>query len=213
MNLYKEEPLHVVADIETGLIYAPAPSGACATALTLGLVNSAAYSFPTQLPLRKDEWDGCDFENGLYQLLKVSEVRPFPKDLIRQDLLNRKYLAKLRATFIYGLEVHFQRELEHVAEYMPDNLVPFIYHELADCDPRAGTYTSAIEEYAALQGIDPEVAYQELRMKLQSSGMAKLRNYALYEKYMMQMNSCTTRKQLREVFEAALGGPTHGGGI
>jgi hypothetical protein len=125
----------------------------------------------------------------------------------------RRHLAKLRITFLYGLEVNFQRELDHAAEYMPDHLVSFIYDELADCDPRAGRYTKAIEEYAALQDITVEVAYQELRMKLQSKGMAKLRNYALYQKYMMQMNSCTTREQLNKVFEEALGWRAQGAGI
>src|SRR6266480_6076131 len=204
MNIYKEEPLHIVADLETGLIYAPVPSGSCATALTLGLMNSAAFSFPVQMPLRKDEWDACDFENDLYQLLQASEVRPFPKNLVRQDLMRRKSLAKLRATYLYGLEIHFQRELHRIAEYMPDDLVSFVHNELNHCDPGNGKYTKAIEEYAALQEIDVDVAYQELRMKLQSNGMVKLRNYALYEKYMMQMNSCVTRGQLNAVLDAVL---------
>jgi hypothetical protein len=84
MNIYREEPLHVVTDLETGLIYAPVPTGTCATALTLGLINSAAFSFPTQLPLRKDEWDACDFDNELYQLLTASRSGRFPGDLIRR---------------------------------------------------------------------------------------------------------------------------------
>jgi hypothetical protein len=213
MKIYKEEALHIVADLETGLVYIPAPSANCATALTYGLINSGSFSFPIQLPVRKKEWDDCDFHNDLYQMLKTSQVRPFPKELVREDLLKRRALAKMRAVFLYSLEVHFQRQLHRIAEYMPDDLSPFIYDELNRCDPSQGKYTNAIEEYASLHEIGADAAYDELRMKLQSNGIAKFRNYARYEKYMMQMNKCVTRQQLNAVLDTALGNKTFAAGM
>jgi hypothetical protein len=206
MNIYREDSLHLVADNETGLVYANARSATAATAVTLGILNSYTISLPVELLHRKCEWDAYDFNKNLYQATGRTTFREFPQELVTDDLLERRKLARRRGSYIYCLEVYCRNELNRVSEYMPEQLAAFVHDELNRCDPAANVYTKSIEEYAALQDIEPAVAYQELQLKLQSSGVVRLRNYALQQKFMMSLNACQSKKELdeviTEVFEA-----------
>lgn len=202
MRAFKEEPIYLVADMETGLVLTRVSSASCASAVTSGLLNTMSLSLPTQLSHRRHEWDACNFNRDLYQILK-GVVTPFPEDLIREDLLKRREISKIRGAYIYSLEIYCQQALTRIANYMPTDLYPFIQNELRICDHEHGIYTQAIEEYAALQEIEPSVAFMELQLQLQSSGIVKFRNYALYEKYIIKMNSCETREELEKVHDQA----------
>lgn len=203
MRTFKEDPIYIVADIETGLVLTRVSSANCASALTLGLLNSTSISLPTQLSHRRNEWDAYDFNKGLFQVSQGYLIAPYPEELLREDLLKKREVAKIRGAFIYSLEVYCMQELTRIASYMPENLMVFIQQELSQCDPEKNIFTKAIEEYAALQEIEASVAYHELQLQLQSSGVVKLRNYAIYEKFMMKMNSCYTREELQVVHEQA----------
>jgi len=203
MNTYEEQPLYLVSDIETSLVYAQVPSPAAAAAVTLGILNSYSYSLPIHLPNRKTEWDAYDFNKDLYQTLPKFKFRKFPKELIRDDLLKKRKLARLRGYHFYCMEVYCEGALGRVAEYMPDELAAFMYSELAKCEPSRNVFTRPIEEYAALQEIDVGVAYQELQQRLHTRGEIELRNYAIHQKYVMKMNLCQTKRELNRVLQQA----------
>jgi len=203
MNIYKERPLYLVADNETGLVYGRFPSATTATAVTFGILNSYSFSLPIQLPHRKTEWDAYDFNKNLYQAERRRRFKfcEFPKELIRDDLLKKRELARLRGFYIHCLEVYCAAQLHRVAEYMPDQLAAFVHSELANCDPSKNIFTRSIEEYAALQEITVDFAYQELQLKLHSTGAVKLRNYAIQQQYMTKMNFCETSQALNDVMQ------------
>ena len=203
-KLNKREFTHLVVDIETGLILIGVASASCASAVTLGLLNSMQFSLPVQFLEKRGNRNRFDFNKDLYQLILGVEIRRFPKRLARKGLMRKRRLAKLRAEYISALEIYFEQELHRVAEYMPEHLAAYIHSELDYCDPARSHFTRPIEEYAALQEIEVQAAYQELQLKLQSSGMVRLRNYALYEKYMMRMNTCESAPELDAVLKDAL---------
>ncbi len=204
LKLSKKEFIHLVVDTETGLILTSVDSASCASALPLGLLNSVAFSLPRQFLGKKRGRNGFDFDKDLYQLIVGIEISRFPKKLMRDDLKRNRKLARMRGEHIYALELYFEGELHRIAEYMPEHLVSYIQSELDKCNPAQNCFTRPVEEYAALQEIDVNVAYQELQLKLQSNGMVRLRNYALFEKYMMVMNTCEDEKELDAVLKIAL---------
>lgn len=208
MNNYLQQPIYLVIDHETGLVYARVPSASAATTVTLGILNSYCFSLPVQLPHRNKEWDEFDFNQNLYQREREYKFRDFPKDLTRKDLLEKRQLARQRGYYIYCLEAYCSAQLNRITEYMPPDLTSFIYQELQNCDSDKGAFTAPIEEYAALQDVEPSVAYQELKLKMHSAGAVKLRNFALQQKYAMKLNRCETRNDmdaiLKEAFDAII---------
>lgn len=204
MRTYKEEPIYLVIDQETKLVYARAPSAACATSLSLGLLNSNAFSLPSQLAHRRDEWDDCNFNRSLFRMTSSGfTFEPvLPETLPAQQLKNRE-IALIRSAFLYSLEIYCAGELTRIASYMPQDLVPFIYQELNDSDPDRDAYAQGIEEYAAIQKISCAAAYMELKTKLHASGIVKLRNHAIYEKFAQEMTRCKNKTELEVVHNQA----------
>jgi hypothetical protein len=120
--------------------------------------------------------------------------------LLREDLLRNRRLAAQRSRYLRSLEVYCRDHLARSGEYLPDNLTAFLHDELRSCDPSNGVFARSIEEYAEVSEIDPAAAYQELRLKLRSSGIVSLRTYAQHQKFMMKMNACESRDDLMKVF-------------
>jgi hypothetical protein len=204
MNVFKEDSVYLVADDETRLVYARVRSASVASAVTLGILNSFVLRLPVEIPHLKKQWDEYDFDKELYQAefstaTGVSFAK-FPPELIREDLLKNRRLASKRGYYLHGLEVHCRDQLARTAEYMPDNLAAFLHDELRDCDPAHNAFARSIQEYAELSDIEPAAAWQELRLKLKSSGLVSLRTYALQQKFMMKMNACETEQDLDKVF-------------
>lgn len=153
-------------------------------------------------------WARYDYGKGLYRVISDDAIDRFPARLMRKDLRRKKELAKIRGEYVYFLEIYFEGEMHRIAEYMPEHLAAFLHDELNHGDPGRGTYAGTIEEYAAIQEVDAGTAYRELRLKLQSSGIARMRNYALHNKFMMEVNRCETTEELEavraRVFEATV---------
>jgi hypothetical protein len=204
MNVFKEDSVYLVADDETRLVYARAPSASVATGVTLGILNSFVLRLPVEIPHLKNTWDAYDFDKDLYQAEFSSEIgvrfARFPDELLRADLLKNRKLASRRACYLHALEVHCRDQLARIAEFVPDNLTAFLHDELRNCNPSKNVFARSIEEYAALSEIEPAAACQELQLKLKSSGLVSLRTYALQQKFMMKMNACETEQDLDKVF-------------
>ena len=203
MNVFKEDSIYLVLDDETRLVYARVPSASVANAVTLGILNSCVLMMPVELPHLRDQWDAYDFGKDLYQeelaIGRGPRFRKFPEELIREDLLRNRELVAKRAAYIHGLEIRCKSLLVRVMEYMPENLSAFLHDELRNCEPSSNLFAKSIEEYADLSGIDPAAAYQELQLKLRSSGLVSLRAYALQQKFVMKVNACETEQDFAKV--------------
>jgi hypothetical protein len=204
VNAFKNSSIYLVTDDETKLVYARVASASVAAAVTLGILNSVVLALPVGIPHLKGRWDEHDFDKDLYKadFSPGSGLRfqKFPPELIRDDLLRNRKLAARRGYYIHSLEIRCEDQLARTAEYMPDNLAAFLHDELRDCDASRNVFATSIQEYADLSGIDPQAAFQELRLKLKSSGLVSLRTYALQQKFMMKMNACETEEEFGKVF-------------
>jgi hypothetical protein len=194
----------LVADDETMLVYARAPSASVACAVTLGILNSRVITLPVPIPNLSARWDDCDFANELYQAQPPRgspwHFVKFPPSLMREDLLRNRGLALKRAYHLHCLEVYCRNHLAHMTEYMPDNVAAYLREELCGCDLSSGRFAKSIEEYAEISGIDPAAACQELRLKLDSLALVGLRTYAQHQKFMLKMNGCETDAEFTGVF-------------
>lgn len=204
MRNYKEDPIYLVMDLETKLVYVRAPSAACATSLSLGLLNSSAFSLPSQLAHRRDEWDDCNFNRNLFRMTSSGfQFEPVLAESLPEQQLRNRELALIRSAFLYSLEIYCAGELTRIASYMPQDLVPFLYEELNGSDPDRDAYAQGIEEYAAIHQISCAAAYMELKMKLHASGIVKLRNHAIYEKFALEMTRSQSKAELEAVHNQA----------
>jgi len=204
VNASGGEAIYLVVDWETRLVYARAPSASVATAMTLGILNSQVLALPADISHLKDKWDEYDFGRDLYRFEYTSAAGyrfpEFPKERLHEDLLRKHEVASKRCRYLHRLETYCRNHLALTAEWVPDNLSAFLHDELRTCDPAGGVFARSIQEYAELSAIEPAAAYQELQLKLTSSGLVSLRTYALQQKYMMKLNACQAEQDFEGVF-------------
>lgn len=203
MNV-KEDSIYLVVDWETRLVYARVASASVATAMTLGILNSHVLALPADIPHLKDKWDEYDFGKKPYRFEYTSaegyRFLEFPEERLHEDLLRKHGVASKRGHYLHSLETYCRNHLALTAEYVPDNLTAFLHDELRSCAPSENVFARSVQEYAQLSEIEPAAAYQELQLKLKSSGLVSLRNYALQQKYMMKLNACETEQEFDNVF-------------
>ena len=80
-----------------------------------------------------------------------------------------------------------------------DNFETEVYTQLGLCSPGNKQFTPMIEEYAYILGVDPEIAYKELKLKSDGERMLKFRITALAEKWKLKINSLSMSTELEQV--------------
>lgn len=204
MEALEDRCTYLVIDDETRLVYAKAPSATVAAAVALGILNSTVITLPTAIPHLARKWAALDFAKDLYRVeFRRGEgwaFAPFPAEMAREDLLRNHALAAKRAYHQQALEVYCRSQLARVSTYLPENLSAFLHDELRACDPARGRFAQAIEEYAEISDLEPLAAYDELRFRLGSSGLVRLRTYAQQQRFMTELNGCESDDDYAAVF-------------
>jgi hypothetical protein len=198
------EDIHIVVDLLTGGVLCRARSAANAHAVSLGFVNAIPAILPTSVP-----WDvarvppTADFNDLTqnYQYAKNVFVTALPQHLITKEWLDRRTLAIARADALWAWEVCCKKYLAERSfdYYFPGAMDAYLGEQLRACDPKTNTYTPAIIEWATISQVEPETAYQELKLRHDSLGLRLLRNHALYFRYVRILNSIDTPHMLKDV--------------
>lgn len=197
------EDLYLVFDCKTKGVLCIARTASVANSVSLGFINSLSDMLPTSIPLRAQKLAHLDLKRDI---LKVNRgnLEPLEDHLRTPEFLEQRRVAGLRERFIYGLEAHLRRfTLRSYLDFDP-RVMTSLLDQLNRSDPESGDYALGIREYAAIQDIDPAVAYQEIRLVVDTNDLIKIRGWALYNKYVNKFNQCSTEQQCQAVFDQAI---------
>jgi hypothetical protein len=193
----------VIIEMGHGSVLCKSRTVSSANATVKGLFNTTARMVPTQLAQFAHVKE-LDFDNKFIIMNIRGEVKDLPEHLITPEYLDLKKLAKLRNDFLWSLETRLQEGIWRLHDFYEPTLEAFLISELANCNPETNEYTDALYEYASVSDIDVATVYQELKMKTRTSGLIRLRNRAIYDKYVRIMNTANTREELVNVMKDAL---------
>lgn len=142
-------------------------------------------SFPLFSEIWPRQYSAYNFEDEML-FLSPQDRRfyPMPTNLVTEHFLARRKVAAAKATYIRGLQLLCQAARDTTTLGVPDVIYSDLEAELRNSDSAKGIYTPAIEEYAALLNVSPEACVHELRMKVESGRLIRIRNLAIYQKYL-----------------------------
>jgi hypothetical protein len=185
-------------------ILCKARSVASANATAKGMFNTTVRMIPMQLN-QFSHIKEIDFDNRYINInMSGTVINDLATHLITPEYLEIKRLARLRSEFLWALEVRLHEGIWRLHDYYEPKLEAFLLSELTKCNPATNEYTDALHEYAAISEVDVATIYQELDMKTRTAGLIRLRNKALYDKYVRIMNTANTRDEMLIILHNAL---------
>jgi hypothetical protein len=202
MNLQDDVVALLVETNHNSVLY-KCKSFTSGNATARGLLNTAVRFIPVKL-LRYSSLKTIDWAKEFYTMDIKGTIEPMPEYLITDDYLKLKYIASVRAECLWALELYLQEGISRVIDYYDDNLSAFLVAELNKCNPAEDYYTDAIHEYADIAEIEPKYVYQEMSMTVNTAGLVRLRNKAIYDKYVIKFGSANSREECDELIKQAL---------
>ena len=79
----------------------------------------------------------------------------------------------------------------------------YLAYEMGKCRPKQKKFSIAVREYAEISGIAYDVAFQELRMHLDSDSSFALRTFAYFQKFSQMVNQEVALDEMEAVLLAA----------
>jgi hypothetical protein len=195
--------LNLVVDLSNGVVLTAAKSASSARAVSKGIDNTNVVTLPNILPWRKKEYDIYDFRKDDLVWAVGGKIDLMPSHLKTKEVYAKKELATLREIYLHALEVFFQMYLTRTIDNYDQGLDGYITNELEQCNPLADYYTYAIQEYARITGVHPSTAYNEFKLRYETQSLARIRNFALYTKWVDIMNECVDKEQLQKALKDA----------
>ena len=176
----------VIDKLNGGVLYS-APTLANASNVSAGILSTAII----QIPLYREHFSSLkkfDFDNEMLHASKERNIKPLPEKDVTEDFLERRRVAKIRGKYLLGVELVCLLGREKSLFHYPEEISAELEIELNKCRLQDGYFSQAIKEYATVQEIEPEVAYEELRFLVDGARVEKIRNFAFYQKYIRLMN-------------------------
>jgi len=112
-----------------------------------------------------------------------------------QDVKDIIDLAKIRKEFLTKFYQNLMSIQKRYCLTTDLNFMNSLGHELAQ-----GSKNYLVKEYAKINSIEPEVAYNELKMKHESYMLYSMRLYAAYEHLKQQINRSKNYKECQDAF-------------
>ncbi|CAN5460844.1 hypothetical protein BH10BDE1_BH10BDE1_08030 [soil metagenome] len=173
----------LIIDLHNGGILHHARSREVMVALLEGIGDAIAYqTFHDLMPARYKDFD---FSNDLLFLSPLDrELHLMPESLVTPAFEKRRDLAKDKARQIFKLQMICEAARDTISLGVPAEIYADIEFELGRCRPDDSHFTPAIHDYASNVGCSPASAFDELRMRSDSARIQRIRNYAIYRKFL-----------------------------
>ena len=170
----------------------------CAQAVVQGILNSdIRIVFHSNI----DDHSLIDF-NKKYKKNNTAEGRiestDTPPDKNILDLIK---LAEIRSKYLHKLELKTLAYIQRFQGLYDETTLYYIGSALSLSNPDLNKFDLAILEYANMLNIDPKSAYNDLKMKFDSYKMLKIKSYASYEKYKIQINNYTNKNDIKNIYK------------
>jgi hypothetical protein len=197
--------LNLVVDYQTNAVLAFPVNTSTAVHVSAGILNTFNTTIPVELALVKNRISAFNLTTDLLQLTNekddegnVKYLRHLPEHLVTEDIKSKRALAKLRSKYIYYQEVYYRKYLNR-SIYTPNHtILPYLLHELDQCDSASETYSDGIKEYSQILGIPEKDAYDELTILTESAAIVKMRYFAWYIKNVSELNKLYTEEDMSE---------------
>ena len=155
-----------------------------AIALMSAFPDTTVIQIPFELA-SYERYTDYDFQNKLWHVSLVDRiVTPLSETLVTADFRNRRTQALRKIPMIRNLQIICQMTRLRASFGFPDIISSDLSEEISLSNPETGHFSLGVHEYAAIREIDLRTAYTELKMKVESSRILRIRNFAIYEKYL-----------------------------
>jgi hypothetical protein len=132
----------------------------------------------------------------------ATEVIPMLDKLVTDEWLAKRRLALAKRKSLISWEYLCRISTSSNNDYFGwTYLMPFLIRELDKCNINDNVYSQAILDWAEIQEITPQAAFNELEMKMQGIGLSYMRNYAFYNKYARLITMSQTIEEVQKNFE------------
>ena len=212
-SLYLNSKIFVV-DNESLLVLCKTDSIRVANALSKGIINSTSMVVSIDQEFNEDKnyyllQTRTVGKYGEGNAAKISDTLEKNKrhaleetNEVSERFLERKKLAKMRKFGLEQLEKGCLRYNSRLVNFIDDSaFLHFISKELSNCDYENNLFSTGIQEWATICGVDPKSAYLELKMQYESTGISLIKMNAIWNKYVDKINNLFS---LREIHICAI---------
>lgn len=194
--------IYLIVDRENGAVVCSTPTAHHAVSLANGLINCGALYVNPDLNHVNYNFNDCTTNyqyfitsnkfTALDAIRTPAEWTQFRKQIMDRlnALFTLDYFAKTRTAFVENF-------------YNTPMFTAILATELEKCNVEKNIYSPAIEEWASLQNVSPEIAYKELKITYTDISMTYIRNHAIYLNFVNQINQTVGADNLKKVLEAA----------
>lgn len=194
--------LILIVDQSTYGIYCTATSDAHANNLMLGILNSFSYPLPKLLVTKEQYLYDFNSIKEHYQLISDDNLTTLPSKFITEEWIKARKLIIKKKSWMNLWEFSVRGSSRKVNDfYGNNNLMPFLIDQINKSNPEKNLYAPGIVDWANIQSVTPEIAYTELKMKVEEYGLVHLRSQAIYEKTARKIATASANDDLEEIFE------------
>jgi len=197
---------YIVVDSHTDGILCECYSVSIAHSVSKGFINSTLKILPASVPWLYDQYNKDYNSFEVFYQHRNMQIFEMKSELITDEFVSLKKLAKLRNSVQHVWEARCRQFLlDRNYEYFANSeLEGYLLVELNNCNTTKNFYTPAITEWAELNEISADVAYQELRMRSTSIGRQHIRNHAIHQKFVNLINQQFTEKEMIKILKRGL---------
>lgn len=128
-----------------------------------------------------------------------NSVVELPKTAFNPAYLERRRVIRLRAPLMEMLIRFTWTSTQICRQTAWEGLENNLQFALRDCDPNAGVWSDAIQEYSQINNIEPEYAYREIKLQMDNIHSVKMRVYGFLKHFSDKINQVQDEEQARKI--------------
>jgi hypothetical protein len=172
-----------------------------ANALCLGILNSRFVELDESLC----ESLNFDVLTEHYQLPYNFPITPLPSKFITGEWIGKRVIYQRKSIFLSLWESKVKGIVSQNNDFFGNSsLMAFLKSQLDKCSPDNDFYTKPILEWAEIQEVSPNSAFQELMLRYEGHGLVHLRSHALYHKYARKISLAEKYNDIEKLYNDAI---------
>ena len=195
------EMKYLVLSTENWCIYTMTPTPFTANALAEGDGDSIVRGLTPQNSADHARCvDRAFFYNKIWMIdnKKNTFVEVDPNNVSDSWKKQREILFLRQNAFVHW-ETHISNSLVRMQRHKWEAFDSYMWEELKNCDPTINQFSKIVEEYARILEIPVDMAYGELKLRIESDNSVRFRIQAMAEKWKRQINRGETQDELKEI--------------
>lgn len=137
------------------------------------------------------------FVNKVYQINNHrNELVEVPLSNVTDSWKEKQQLLRYKQDAFWNWESNINASLARTIKHTWDSFDVVAQRALESSNPTTGEYSILIQEYARTLEQPVELAYKELKLRIDSDNITKFRVSALEEKWKNKINACLTKEEI-----------------